>query len=693
MESVSLDNSNSRKASKYDKYDSPSESEVRVKTPNPYEKKRAAYATSPTDSYGPFPPPSSPSDGNDQAAPAPVPYYARARKDAKAEEQQVPQQMYPPPPPPPTQAGGGGEAPVNNGDAIPNEPADEEDPDEADAGPEEETNEEKRSYDRMPKFGMLLLDLFLALLMLVPFFVLYFMRRFPVYNIIAVKGPESALNPFMEFFRWSLFISIAYGSYSLLDFILGAVPTYFVAVANKMGLLKSKRVKRHVGYLRNIHPYMTATVYFLLLLWLGSVIVFERKTPAAAIKLGPLSGVDAAAATVAVTPLIEDSRYYVERFLILAAILAAVIAFEKYLIEAIKAKFHRMAIAARIQDVNFRQSVVRTLYSAATKSQPHIISSAPVGGDIYLHFDDVLNLKSVARARSIAATLYKFLLGETRSRDYIIKEDLAKYIPAADLDAAFKALDQTENGELDQQELADAMEELYEDIVNTNHSLKGNARIVNKLDTIFIVVAVIIGLAISVPFFDVGIAKAWATFGLISTAFGFMFQSAAKTAFEALIFVFVEHAFDVGDRISVDGENLVVQNIDIFTTRFVKWDGTVVYAPNSVLSGKYIYNVRRSGMQSDTIAVKISAGTTTEQLRTVLEAAQAFAAADAKIFTGFVDIAGFEVEDASRMEVRFTVQYKSNFQNQALRNARHTRFLMGLKDILGNQGIEYYPGA
>lgn len=635
------------------------------------------------------------------ASAAPRPAFAPVGPIGTAKPMQGPV-AYPRVPPPPPSAPA---APLSTGPllaqggsdgGIPNEP--EEEPEDEDPNEPEETKNDKRSINNMPRFFNLVIDLFLAALMLFPWFITYLSRDYPKYNILVVKDPIDVLNPFMEFFRWSLFIAIAYFAYSLIDFVLGALPTHLLAMFNKFGLFKSKRAKRQVGYLRNIHPYMTACVYFVFLLWLGGFIMYNSNPNGAALRVGPLGATPTAATgatTVAVEP-IQDMRYYIERFLILAAILAGAIAFEKYLLEAIRAKFHRMALAVRIKDINYRQAVIKTLDSKISSGQPHIAASrrpglAPGSEDIYLEIDQQLGMTSLARARSIASKIFDGL--KAAGRDYLIKEDLAKYFVAADLDAAFNVIDINRNGEVDEAELTEVCEDLYEDIMNIRASLIGNARIVGKLDRLMLIVALLLGLALAMPFFDVGLGKAWATFGVISTAFGFMFQNAGKICFESLIFVFVEHAFDVGDRVTVDGENMVVQNIEIFTTRFVRWDGQIVYAPNSVLSGKYIFNVRRSGMQSEQISAQISASTTTDQLRQVLVQLKEKTLEETKDFTGFVDIVEFNVMDEAKMEVKFTVQYKSNFQHQAQRNARKTKFNMMMKDVLADLNIEYFPSG
>ncbi|PPD74272.1 hypothetical protein GOBAR_DD28796 [Gossypium barbadense] len=62
----------------------------------------------------------------------------------------------------------------------------------------------------------------------------------------------------------------------------------------------------------------------------------------------------------------------------------------------------------------------------------------------------------------------------------------------------------------------------------------------------------------------------------------FMFGNTCKTIFEAIVFVFVMHPFDVGDRCVVDGVQLLVKEMKILTTVFLKLDNEKVYYPNSV---------------------------------------------------------------------------------------------------------------
>ena len=51
---------------------------------------------------------------------------------------------------------------------------------------------------------------------------------------------------------------------------------------------------------------------------------------------------------------------------------------------------------------------------------------------------------------------------------------------------------------------------------------------------------------------QVDIQKTWVLFSSIVLAFAFMFGNSVKTVYESVIYLFVVHPFDVGDKIIVD---------------------------------------------------------------------------------------------------------------------------------------------
>lgn len=102
-----------------------------------------------------------------------------------------------------------------------------------------------------------------------------------------------------------------------------------------------------------------------------------------------------------------------------------------------------------------------------------------------------------------------------------------------------------------------------------------------------------------------------------------MFQNMCKTVFESIIFVFVMHPFDVGDRCVVDGVHMIVEEMNILTTVFLRYDNEKIYYPNSVLLTKPISNFRRSPDMADAVDFTIDASTPIDTISALKKAIQA----------------------------------------------------------------------
>ncbi|CAN4105239.1 unnamed protein product [Withania somnifera] len=94
----------------------------------------------------------------------------------------------------------------------------------------------------------------------------------------------------------------------------------------------------------------------------------------------------------------------------------------------------------------------------------------------------------------------------------------------------------------------------------------------------------------------------------------FIFGNSAKTTFEAIIFLFVMHPFDVSDRVEVDGVHMVVKEMNILTTVFLRYDNQKIIYPNSVLSTKPISYYYCSPHMGDSVDFCIHISTPMEKI-------------------------------------------------------------------------------
>ncbi|KAF3508895.1 hypothetical protein F2Q69_00010058 [Brassica cretica] len=99
----------------------------------------------------------------------------------------------------------------------------------------------------------------------------------------------------------------------------------------------------------------------------------------------------------------------------------------------------------------------------------------------------------------------------------------------------------------------------------------------------------------------------------ISKSF-FVFGNSCKTIFEAVIFVFVMHPFDVGDRCEIDGVQMIVEEMNILTTVFLRYDNQKIVYPDSLLGTKPIANYYRSSDMQDAIEFFVHTATPHEKI-------------------------------------------------------------------------------
>ncbi|KAL2336373.1 hypothetical protein Fmac_010819 [Flemingia macrophylla] len=104
----------------------------------------------------------------------------------------------------------------------------------------------------------------------------------------------------------------------------------------------------------------------------------------------------------------------------------------------------------------------------------------------------------------------------------------------------------------------------------------------------------------------------------------FVFGNTCKTIFEAIIFLFVMHPYDVGDRCEINGVQMVVEEMNILTTIFLKWDNHKVIIPNSVLATIPIYNYYKSPDMGDIIEFYVHISTPFEKITTMKHRIQTF---------------------------------------------------------------------
>ena len=115
-----------------------------------------------------------------------------------------------------------------------------------------------------------------------------------------------------------------------------------------------------------------------------------------------------------------------------------------------------------------------------------------------------------------------------------------------------------------------------------------------SLNKVLLLFAFIIIFFISLSVFGVNYTSSLTSFFTVGIAASFIFKSTCQRVFDSIMFLFVTHPFDTGDRCFIDTENLVVKKMGLLATVFTRADGSETYYFNSQLFTKFITNARRS---------------------------------------------------------------------------------------------------
>lgn len=150
------------------------------------------------------------------------------------------------------------------------------------------------------------------------------------------------------------------------------------------------------------------------------------------------------------------------------------------------------------------------------------------------------------------------------------------------------------------------------------------------------------------------------------------------------------HPFDVGDRCVIDGTQMIVEEMNILTTVFLRYDNEKIYYPNAVLLTKPISNFYRSPHMFDTIEFAIDVSTHVDTVAAFRKSIQAYLESKPKLWDPKHTIHVKEIENVNRMKMALNVLHTINYQNFPERNNRRSELVFELKKIFENLGIKYH---
>ncbi|KAJ9074526.1 hypothetical protein DSO57_1005549 [Entomophthora muscae] len=419
------------------------------------------------------------------------------------------------------------------------------------------------------------------------------------------------------------------------------------------------------------------------------------------------------------------------RILLCLVILVSFITLEKIFLQLIAVRFHRTAYRQRLGEANYATFVLDSLNKArrrgtqppakrnddanntrisfvASKGMQELGSSVrnmssnnvkpkTAYTSIYNNlnknvfdrrYDDNTDLHSRNEAQKLARKLFASLQGH---RNYLKVQDFYPLFSTQDeANKAFEYFDKDGNGDISRREMREQIMKIYKERKDLTLALRDTSQAVGKLDSILLIIFVIISGFTSSVVFGKDLYATLIPFGTFFLGLSFIFGDSAKELFQSIIFLFVMHPYDAGDRVYIESDNLLVEKVGLLGTKFTHINGQSTYIPHMILMKKIIYNIRRSTSQAEQIDFQIDFDTPKEKIFALKERINQYLfEEESRDFYSEILMGLSEIIDSNKLNMFFWLEYKGNWQNGGKRWARKTRFMIALREICKDLDMQY----
>ncbi|XP_076888562.1 mechanosensitive ion channel protein 10-like [Bidens hawaiensis] len=282
---------------------------------------------------------------------------------------------------------------------------------------------------------------------------------------------------------------------------------------------------------------------------------------------------------------------------------------------------------------------------------------------------------------AIAAAYHIFRNVAQPGFTYIEDLDLRRFMIKEEVDVVFPLIDVAEKGQIDRKTLTEWVVKVYKSRKALAHALSDTKTAVKQLDKLVTVVLFVVVLVVWLLLTEIATTKVLVLLSSQLVVAAFIFGNTCKTIFEAIVFVFIMHPFDVGDRCVIDGVQLIVEEMNILTTVFLKFDNEKIYYPNSVLSTKPISNFYRSPDMGDNVHFSIDFATPIEKIGLLKDKIKKYLEKNSQLWHPNHSVVIKEIENVNKINIALFFNHTMNFQDFTERNRRRSELVLELKKL------------
>ncbi|XP_039065801.1 mechanosensitive ion channel protein 8-like [Hibiscus syriacus] len=302
--------------------------------------------------------------------------------------------------------------------------------------------------------------------------------------------------------------------------------------------------------------------------------------------------------------------------------------------------------------------------------------------------DSVKQIRSEHEATAAAKKIFHNVA--CRGSKFIYLEDLMRFMRE---DEALRTMatfeDAYEHGRISKKSLKNWVLNAYRERKALALTLNDTKTAVNKLHKIIDVIVGTIILVIWLVVLEIASSELIVLFSSQLVLAAFIFGNTCRTIFESIIFLFIIHPFDVGDRCEINGVQLVVEEMNILTTVFLRYDNMKTTFPNSVLSTTPIGNFYRSPDMLDLIEFVVHVATPVEKIALVKQRIINYIVNRKDHWCADPMIVIKDLDELNRIKLAVWVTHKMNYQDIGERLERRSRLAEEMVNSFKEFDIQY----
>eukprot|EP00242_Pyramimonas_sp_CCMP2087_P017292 CAMPEP_0198197762 /NCGR_PEP_ID=MMETSP1445-20131203/1319_1 /TAXON_ID=36898 /ORGANISM="Pyramimonas sp., Strain CCMP2087" /LENGTH=378 /DNA_ID=CAMNT_0043867131 /DNA_START=75 /DNA_END=1211 /DNA_ORIENTATION=- len=299
-------------------------------------------------------------------------------------------------------------------------------------------------------------------------------------------------------------------------------------------------------------------------------------------------------------------------------------------------------------------------------------------------------VNTVQEANKAAEHIFNNVRG---NRNFILPVDLLGFLPKADVREAFNMIDHKGIGMATLPDLRSALNEIFTERNSAAAALRHTKIILKDVNRIVLGLLVIVDLFFWVAIMNNDVAAVWLSFSSVFALVAWTLGASLREIFDAIVFIFYVHPFNVGDTVQIAGEVskelggfgdwLVVEELGLVTSRFRRWDGRSLITSTSLLAKKTIDNLSRSHTLQKTVLLTVDAGMNSTDISELETAVRTLLVSDPNEFMPGdfqVDVAHFRIPLKTEIQVRYRLAHGGENPDRMAR--AHSRVVLCVASVV-----------